>query len=196
MQPCSQSGSRPVRDQVNDPVLLQVHKDGAVGAPFARGPIIVTARRRGRDVRPPGHKPGGARGKELEQFRQEVERLRAGRKAGSSPFPEPLRAFVVRSTWRTRSRRTDMLKAVVERLGVSESTLPRRGGGGRRPAARRGRAVSRGRSRCCPWWYTHRSSMRPPSVATTFAGRVAAGLESVEGLGLEETALLLRRLAC
>lgn len=34
--------------------------------------------------------------KELEQFRQEVERLRAGRRGGSGPFLEPLRAFAVR----------------------------------------------------------------------------------------------------
>src|SRR5262249_13198178 len=34
--------------------------------------------------------------KELEQFRQEVERLRAGRQRGSLPYPEVLRAFAVR----------------------------------------------------------------------------------------------------
>jgi hypothetical protein len=34
--------------------------------------------------------------KELEQFRQEVERLRAGRRRGSLPYPEALRAFAVR----------------------------------------------------------------------------------------------------
>jgi hypothetical protein len=30
---------------------------------------------------------------ELEQFRQKVERLRAGRQRGSLPYPEPLREF-------------------------------------------------------------------------------------------------------
>ncbi len=34
--------------------------------------------------------------KELEQFRQEVQRLRAGRQAGSRPFPEAMKAFAVR----------------------------------------------------------------------------------------------------
>ena len=34
--------------------------------------------------------------KELEQFRQEVERSRAGRQRGSLLYPETLRAFAVR----------------------------------------------------------------------------------------------------
>jgi transposase len=34
--------------------------------------------------------------KELEQFRQEAQRLKAGRRSGSLPFPEALRAFAVR----------------------------------------------------------------------------------------------------
>lgn len=33
--------------------------------------------------------------KELEQFRQEVERLRVGRQRGSLPYPEALRAFAL-----------------------------------------------------------------------------------------------------
>ena len=53
--------------------------------------------------------------KELEQFRQEVERLRAGRKGGSGPFPEPLRAFAVRYLAYALEK-GDTLKAVVERL--------------------------------------------------------------------------------
>jgi len=83
--------------------------------------------------------------KELEQFQQEVERLRAGRKGGSGPFPEPLRAFAVRYLAYALEK-GDTLKAVVERLGGSEPTLQawRRG---RRPAARRRGAVSRGQRR-------------------------------------------------
>jgi hypothetical protein len=50
--------------------------------------------------------------KQLEQFRQEVERLRAGRKAGSGPFPEPLRAFAVRYLAYALEK-GDTLKAVV-----------------------------------------------------------------------------------
>jgi hypothetical protein len=34
--------------------------------------------------------------KELEQFRQEAQRLKAGRRSGSLPFPETLHAFAVR----------------------------------------------------------------------------------------------------
>ncbi|NVJ23904.1 MULTISPECIES: hypothetical protein [Myxococcus] len=36
--------------------------------------------------------------KELEQFRQEAQRLKAGRRSGSLPFPEALRGFAVRYT--------------------------------------------------------------------------------------------------
>ena len=60
--------------------------------------------------------------KELEQFRQEVERLREGRRGGSGPFPEPLRAFAVRYLAYALEK-GDTVKAVVERLGVSEPTL-------------------------------------------------------------------------
>jgi hypothetical protein len=34
--------------------------------------------------------------KELEQFRQEVQRLKAGRRSGSLPFPEALRGTAKR----------------------------------------------------------------------------------------------------
>ena len=34
--------------------------------------------------------------KELAQFHQEAQRLKAGRRSGSLPFPEALRAFAVR----------------------------------------------------------------------------------------------------
>ncbi len=55
--------------------------------------------------------------KELEQFRQQVERLQAGRKGCSGPFPEPLRASAVRYLAYALEK-GDTLKAVVERLGV------------------------------------------------------------------------------
>jgi hypothetical protein len=60
--------------------------------------------------------------KELEQFRQEAQRLRAGRAKGSGPFPEPLRAFAVRYLAQALEK-GETLKSVVERLGVSEPTL-------------------------------------------------------------------------
>jgi len=41
--------------------------------------------------------------KELEQFRQEAQRLRAGRQGCSLPFPETLRAFAVRYALNTAS---------------------------------------------------------------------------------------------
>jgi hypothetical protein len=41
--------------------------------------------------------------KELEQFQQEAQRLKQGRKGGALPFPEALRAFVTarRTPWGT-----------------------------------------------------------------------------------------------
>ncbi|MFE8601232.1 hypothetical protein [Archangium violaceum] len=55
--------------------------------------------------------------KELEQFRQEVESLRAERRGGSGPFPEPLQAFAVHYPAYALEK-GDTVKAVVERLGV------------------------------------------------------------------------------
>ena len=89
--------------------------------------------------------------KELEQFRQEVERLRAGRKGGSGPFPEPLRAFAVRYLAYAQQK-GETVKAVVERLGVSEPTLQ---------AWRRGQTPGTARRR--------RAQERAPSVELTVA---------------------------
>ncbi len=47
--------------------------------------------------------------KELEQFRQEVERLRAGRQKGSLPYPEALRAFAVRYVGGRRGARARLV---------------------------------------------------------------------------------------
>ncbi|MFE8598192.1 transposase [Archangium violaceum] len=129
--------------------------------------------------------------KELEQFRQEVERQRAGRRGGSGPFPEALRAFAVRYVAYALEK-GDTVKAVVERLGVSEPTLQ---------AWRRGQTpgskARRGEQRAAPLVpvVVHPRKEEGLRAATTFAVVSPQGWR-VEGLGLEEAAQLLRRLAC
>ena len=129
--------------------------------------------------------------KELEQFRQEVERLRAGRRGGSGPFPEPLRAFAVRYLAYALEK-GDTVKAVVERLGVSEPTLQ---------AWRRGQTpgskARRSEPKAAPLVpvVVHPRKEDAPRAAATFAVVSPQGFR-VEGLGLEEAAQLLRRLAC
>ncbi|MFY0526839.1 HNH endonuclease [Archangium gephyra] len=92
--------------------------------------------------------------KELEQFRQEVERLRAGRNAGSGPFPEPLCAFAMRYLAYAQEK-GDTLKAVVERLGgvgadVAGVATRADAGGGALPAARLARHQRDSRHRHAP----------------------------------------------
>ena len=84
--------------------------------------------------------------KELEQFRQEAQRLKAGTQGGSLPFPEALRAFAVRYVAQTLEKGGTVVEAAA-RLGVSEPTLYawRKGQHGRqheeRRSAPRGSAV-------------------------------------------------------
>ena len=62
--------------------------------------------------------------KELEQFREEVRRLRAGRRSGSLPFPETLRAFAVRYVEHMRQGGGGMKEAaqrLVEWRGTQQS---------------------------------------------------------------------------
>lgn len=61
-------------------------------------------------------------GRELEQFRQEAQRLKAGRRSGSLPFPEALRAFAVRYAEHTVAASGSMTDAA-KKLGVSGPTL-------------------------------------------------------------------------
>lgn len=62
--------------------------------------------------------------KELEQFRLEAQRLKAGRRSGSLPFPEELRAFAVRYAEHLVAAVASMAEAA-QKLGVSELTLCR-----------------------------------------------------------------------
>ncbi|QSQ23198.1 transposase [Pyxidicoccus parkwayensis] len=60
--------------------------------------------------------------KKLEQFRQEAQRLKAGRRSGSLPFPEALRAFAVRYAEHTVAAGRTVTDAA-QKLGVSGPTL-------------------------------------------------------------------------
>jgi transposase len=60
--------------------------------------------------------------KELEQFQQEAQRLKEGRKGGALPFPEALRAFAVRYAEQTVEGGGTVVEAAAK-LGVSAPTL-------------------------------------------------------------------------
>ena len=132
--------------------------------------------------------------KELEQFRQEVERLRAGRQRGSLPYPEVLRAFAVRYVGHALETGGTFAGAA-KALGVSEPTLQawRKG----KPAAHR-RAPSGGQEqalvpvRVSEPTHAGRSAITQAGTLTV----VAPGGFRVEGLSLEAAAQLLRKLGC
>jgi len=130
--------------------------------------------------------------RELEQFRQEAQRLKAGRRSGSLPFPEALRAFAVRYAEHTLAAGGTVTDAA-QRLGVSGPTLYewRKGppSGHRRPKPAETSAAL----------VPVRVSQRPAEAAV--AGLqpvtlVSPGGWRVEGLTLEAAAQLLGRLAC
>lgn len=128
--------------------------------------------------------------KELEQFRQEVQRLRAGRRAGSGPFPEAMKSFAVRYLAEAqRAGRT--MKEVAKELRVSEPTLQawRRGEWKRREAAPAPKLVPVGvrEEKVLP--EPQAAARQPVTVVSPQGWRV-------EGLRLEDAAELLRRLAC
>jgi transposase-like protein len=133
--------------------------------------------------------------KELEQFRQEVERLRAGRQRGGLPYPETLRAFAVRYVAQALETGGTFAGAA-KALGVSEPTLQawRKG----RPAAhRRAKVAAPGRA-LVPVVVTEPKKPEVPqtvSVAGSLTVVVPGGFR-VEGLSLEAAAQLLRRLGC
>jgi transposase len=137
--------------------------------------------------------------KELEQFRQEVERLRAGRQKGSLPYPEMLRAFAVRYVAHALEA-GGTFEAAATALGVSKPTLQawRKG----KPAAhRRAKAGAEGQG-LVPVMVAEPKKPGRPAVAQAAVAQagaltvVAPGGFRVEGLSLEAAAQLLRRLGC
>ena len=132
--------------------------------------------------------------KELEQFRQEVERLRAGRQRGSLPYPEMLRAFAVRYVAHTLERGGTFAGAA-QALGVSEPTLQawRKG----QPAAHRRTQTSTQKQTLVPVVVSGpKKPGRPAGGPSGTLSVVAPSGFRVEGLSLETAAQLLRRLGC
>jgi transposase-like protein len=131
--------------------------------------------------------------KELEQFQQEAQRLKEGRKGGALPFPETLRAFAVRYAEQTVEAGGTVVEAAAK-LGVSAPTLyewrkGRTAGSTRRkkPTEKRGVLVP------------VRVGERPAEAAVARAGPVTVvtpGGFRVEGLSVEAAAQLLRKLTC
>ena len=130
--------------------------------------------------------------KELEQFQQEAQRLKSGRKGGALPFPEALRAFAVRYAEHTVEGGGTVVEAAAK-LGVSAPTLYE---------WRKGRTAGQGRSKP-----TDKSAaLVPVRVAEPAARAAVVGPQQVvlvspsgwrvEGLSVESAAQLLGRLAC
>ncbi|NPC53550.1 hypothetical protein HPP05_30150 [Corallococcus exiguus] len=132
--------------------------------------------------------------KELEQFRQEAQRLKAGRRSGSLPFPEALRAFAVRYVEHTVKTGGGMAEAS-QKLGVSEPTLYawRKG----RPAGHPREKGDRQSAALVPVRVTARKAVTD-AVRTGMQPvvLVSPGGWRVEGLSLEAAAQLLGRLEC
>lgn len=129
---------------------------------------------------------------ELEQFRQEAQRLKAGRRSGSLPFPEALRAFAVRYAEHTLAEGGTVVEAA-RKLGVSGPTLyewrkGRPAGGARpKPAGKSAALVP------------VRVSERPGQaggVGPQQVALVSPGGWRVEGLSVEAAVQLLGRVAC
>ncbi len=130
--------------------------------------------------------------KELEQFRQEAQRLKAGRRSGSLPFPEALRAFAVRYAEHTVAAGGTVTDAA-QKLGVSGPTLYewRKG----RPAGHRGPKPAEKSAALVPV----RVSERPVTAEGARVQQVALVSPSgwrVEGLSVEGAAQLLGKLGC
>ena len=133
--------------------------------------------------------------KELEQFRQEVERLRAGRQRGSLPYPEALRAFAVR--YLAHALETGgTLAGAAKALGVSEPTLQawRKG----RPAAHRRAHGPVDRPALVPVVVPGPKKTAVPAARAAPGGLVlvSPGGWRVEGLSAQGVAELLGRLGC
>ena len=133
--------------------------------------------------------------KELEQFRQEVTRLRSGRQRGSLPYPEMLREFAVRYLAHELEAGGTFAGAA-KALGVSEPTLQswRKG----QPAAhRRGQSVGQ-RPALVPVVVAEPKKTGASGVRAVPGGLVlvSPGGWRVEGLSAAAVAELLGRLRC
>ncbi|AKF87012.1 hypothetical protein MFUL124B02_36365 [Myxococcus fulvus 124B02] len=126
--------------------------------------------------------------KELEQFRQEAQRLKAGRRSGSLPFPEALRAFAVRYAEHAVGAGGTVTDAA-KKLGISGPTLYE---------------WRKGRPRLKP--VEKSAALVPVRVSARPATAVGAGVQQValvspggwrvEGLSVESAAQLLGTLGC
>jgi transposase len=131
--------------------------------------------------------------KELEQFQQEVQRLKAGRRGGSLPFPAALRAFAVRYLEQMQAAGGSVVEAAAK-LGVSAPTLYEWRKGRTAGSTKRKKRTERSGV-----LVPVRVGERPCEAAVAQAGPltvVAPGGFRVEGLSLEAAAQLLRKLGC
>ena len=130
--------------------------------------------------------------KELEQFRQEAQRLKAGRRSGSLPFPEALRAFAVRYAEHTLAAGGTVTDAA-QKLGVSGPTLYewRKG----RPAGQRRPKPAEQGAALVPVRVGERRAQAEGAGVQQVA-LVSPGGWRVEGLSVESAAQLLGRLGC
>ena len=130
--------------------------------------------------------------KELEQFRQEAQRLKAGRRSGSLPFPEALRAFAVRYAEHTLAAGGTVTDAA-QKLGVFGPTLYEwrkgRASGHRRP-----KPTEQGAT-LVPVRLSERRAQAEVAEVQAVA-LVSPGGWRVEGLSVESAAHLLGRLGC
>lgn len=131
--------------------------------------------------------------KELEQFQQEVQRLKAGRRGGSLPFPEALRAFAVRYLEQMQAAGGTVVEAAAK-LGVSAPTLYEW-----RKGRTAGSTKRKKRTEKSEVLVPVRVGERPAEAAGVQAGPLAVVSPSgfrVEGLSVEAAAQLLRKLTC
>nr|BDT31829.1 transposase [Myxococcus sp. MH1] len=124
--------------------------------------------------------------KELEQFRQEAQRLKAGRRSGSLSFPEALRAFAVRYAEHTVASGGTMTDAG-KKLGVSGPTLYewRKGRSRPKPAEKSAALVP-----------VRVSARLATQAGVQQVALVTPGGWRVEGLSVESAAQLLEKLEC
>lgn len=130
--------------------------------------------------------------KELEQFRQEAQRLKAGRRSGSLPFPEALRGFAVRYAEHTLAAGGTVVEAA-QKLGVSGPTLYewRKG----RPAGHRRPKPTEKSAGLVPVRVSEHPA-RAEVAGVQQVALVSPGGWRVEGLTLEAAAQLLGRMGC